>query len=89
MSCGACKKLPQQREVVRDAITAISADRIFFETGGAIIPLDIANLDRAAGLLAIPQEIKGFGHVREKAMQQAGIRLNAMKSEFLGRAPSP
>ena len=48
-----------------------------------------ANLDRAAGLLAIPQEIKGFGHVREKAMQQAGIRLNAMKSEFLGRAPSP
>jgi len=44
--------------------------------------LTLANLDRAIALLSVPQEIKGFGHVREKAMQIAATRLTQLKSEF-------
>jgi indolepyruvate ferredoxin oxidoreductase len=44
--------------------------------------LSLANLDRAIALLSIPQEIRGFGHVREKAMKIAAIRLAQLKSEF-------
>ena len=44
--------------------------------------LTLANLDRAIALLSIPQEIRGFGHVREKAMKMAAMRLAQLKSEF-------
>ncbi len=44
------------------------------------------NMDRAIALLAVPAEIKGFGHVREKAMNTAAQNIARLKSEFLSVA---
>ena len=44
------------------------------------------NLEEAVALLSIPEEIKGFGHVREKAMALAATHLVQLKAEFYGAA---
>jgi len=44
------------------------------------------NFERAVALLSVPQEIKGFGHVREKAMKAAAQKMNGLKNAFA--APS-
>jgi indolepyruvate ferredoxin oxidoreductase len=44
------------------------------------------NFERAVTLLSVPQEIKGFGHVREKAMKAAAQKMNGLKNAFA--APS-
>ena len=46
------------------------------------------NIVRAVALLAVPQEIKGFGRVREKAMKAAALRATALKEAFLSSATS-
>jgi indolepyruvate ferredoxin oxidoreductase len=40
------------------------------------------NFEKAVELLSVPQEIKGFGHVREKAMTEAEAALRQLTREF-------
>jgi indolepyruvate ferredoxin oxidoreductase len=42
---------------------------------------------KAAELLAVPLEIKGFGHVREKAMEHAAEKIILLKKEFIEISP--
>ena len=52
------------------------------------VHLTAENINQAITLLAVPQDIKGFGHVREKAMKAAALRVSALKEAFVSPAPS-
>ena len=62
-----------QRELVRE----------YHETLTAILPkLNRGNLDRAVALASVPEEIRGYGHVKEAAMARAAQRREALLKDF-------
>ena len=63
----------RQRELVRE----------YHETLTAILPkLNRGNLDRAVALASVPEEIRGYGHVKEAAMARAAQRREALLKDF-------
>ena len=62
-----------ERELVRE----------YHETLTAILPkLNRGNLDRAVALASVPEEIRGYGHVKEAAMARAAQRREALLKDF-------
>jgi indolepyruvate ferredoxin oxidoreductase len=42
------------------------------------------NYDVAVALLSVPEQIRGFGHVKEAHLAKANSQTNALKAQFLG-----
>jgi indolepyruvate ferredoxin oxidoreductase len=62
-----------ERELVRE----------YRETLTAILSkLNRGNLDRAVALASLPEEIRGYGHVKEAAMEKAAARREELLKEF-------
>ncbi|MPT39840.1 MAG: indolepyruvate ferredoxin oxidoreductase family protein [Achromobacter sp.] len=62
-----------ERELIRE----------YRETLTAILSkLNRGNLDRAVALASLPEEIRGFGHVKEAAMEKVAERREALLKEF-------
>ncbi|MCM2574785.1 indolepyruvate ferredoxin oxidoreductase family protein [Achromobacter xylosoxidans] len=57
--------------------------REYRETLSAILSkLNRGNLDRAVALASVPEEIRGYGHVKEAAMEKAAARREALLKDF-------
>jgi len=57
--------------------------REYRETLTAILSkLNRGNLDRAVALASLPEEIRGYGHVKEAAMEKAAARREELLKEF-------
>jgi indolepyruvate ferredoxin oxidoreductase len=53
------------------------------ETIGAIIAkLDRGNLDAAVALASLPEDIRGYGHIKEASMQKAAVRREELLRQF-------
>ncbi|MCY1313279.1 hypothetical protein D9M70_637850 [compost metagenome] len=62
-----------ERELIRE----------YRETLTAILSkLNRGNLDRAVALACLPEEIRGYGHVKEAAMEKAAARREELLKEF-------
>jgi indolepyruvate ferredoxin oxidoreductase len=62
-----------ERELIRE----------YRETLTAILSkLNRGNLDRAVALASLPEEIRGYGHVKEAAMEKAAARREELLKEF-------
>ncbi|MGY6268798.1 indolepyruvate ferredoxin oxidoreductase family protein [Achromobacter denitrificans] len=62
-----------ERELVRE----------YRETLTAILSkLNRGNLDRAVALASLPEDIRGYGHVKEAAMEKAAARREELLKEF-------
>ncbi|WP_459616796.1 indolepyruvate ferredoxin oxidoreductase family protein [Bordetella sp. 2513F-2] len=60
--------------------------RQYEEDIAAILPrLDHGNLDKAVALASLPEEIRGYGHVKEAAMRRAAERREQLLREFSAR----
>ncbi|WOX05836.1 indolepyruvate ferredoxin oxidoreductase family protein [Microbulbifer pacificus] len=55
---------------VRDAVSLVAKN------------LSVANIEQAEELLALPQQVRGYGHVRSKKMAAIGDRWEALKNRF-------
>jgi len=65
-----------ERELIRE----------YRETMTAILSkLNRGNLDRAVALASVPEEIRGYGHVKEAAMERAGKVREELLKEFSAR----
>ncbi|QKH35223.1 indolepyruvate ferredoxin oxidoreductase family protein [Achromobacter pestifer] len=62
-----------ERELIRE----------YRETLSAILSkLNRGNLERAVALASLPEEIRGYGHVKEAAMERAALRREDLLKEF-------
>ncbi|WP_447917616.1 indolepyruvate ferredoxin oxidoreductase family protein [Achromobacter aegrifaciens] len=62
-----------ERELIRE----------YRETLTAILSkLNRGNLERAVALASLPEEIRGYGHVKEAAMERAALRREELLKEF-------
>ena len=67
----------------RRAARRARAGQEYHETLTAILPkLNRGNLDRAVALASVPEEIRGYGHVKEAAMARAAQRREALLKDF-------
>jgi indolepyruvate ferredoxin oxidoreductase len=63
--------------------------REYRETLTAILSkLNRGNLDRAVALASVPEEIRGYGHVKEAAMEKAAARREALLKDFTANVVS-
>jgi indolepyruvate ferredoxin oxidoreductase len=59
-------------------------------TIAALLPrLRADNLVRAAELANLPDQIRGFGHVKLESIGKVRARWKALEDELQGRAPAP
>ncbi|TDG13421.1 indolepyruvate ferredoxin oxidoreductase family protein [Seongchinamella unica] len=62
-----------ERQLIRD----------YEEMLDTVLPgLDEDNLEAAVALASLPDDIRGFGHVKEKAVQEVGVRKEALLQKF-------
>ncbi|EHK64717.1 indolepyruvate ferredoxin oxidoreductase family protein [Achromobacter arsenitoxydans] len=73
---GYTKERRAERELIRE----------YGETMSAILSkLNRGNLDRAVALASVPEEIRGYGHVKEASMVRAEAVREALLKEFSAR----
>ena len=55
----------------------------------AILPkVSRANLERAVALASLPEHIRGYGHIKEAAMEKAAARRQEMLKDFSAQVVS-
>ena len=56
--------------------------------GGLLSKLNADNLSQAVAIASIPEDIRGYGHVKERSMAEAEIARQALLAEFESAPPA-
>jgi indolepyruvate ferredoxin oxidoreductase len=62
-------------------------DRYFVLVDEIVVHLDGTNLDAAVALASYPDEIRGYGSVKDESVKRAEVQAKALRAQFSGGLP--